>query len=264
MRTYLLIPSKRVLRGFKPKNMKVRTDFDLSRAHREVLDGVLERRFEFLEKFSPSNINVDKLTHFVNQLTNILSVSNEIRIQRLKFGAVLVPELMRIFLFGPLGFLLDGNSQFEGTILNTANDRNTGQFIIRCIGEYKDDRMSYNKQAVQDKMTQAKEMEKQTFIDDMDKLSEEQRKVERIKEQLGLGRWAIGGTSLIYKYNKQYWDKTQEHGKGQYDVLGGKEGANTLLDGPEADIYGFQDRDTGDGEEGGYDVEENEHDQENE
>ena len=77
-----------------------------------------------------------------------------------------------------------------------------------------------------------------------------------MKKKAGIGRWAIGGTSLVYKYNTNYWDQTYEKGNGQYDVLGGPDRA-LGPEGRDSDIYGFQDMNTGDNQEGGYDFKDN-------
>ena len=56
---------------------------------------------------------------------------------------------------------------------------------------------------------EANEMEHQRFIDDLDKLTPEQRKLEMTKKRLGIGKWAIGGTKAVYQYDPDQWEENR-------------------------------------------------------
>ena len=110
--------------------------------------------------------------------------------------------------------------------------------------------------AVRERLKEAEEQEKQTFIDEFDKLGDDEKRMEVMKKNYRMGRWAIGGTSLVYKYNKNYWDKTYKEGVGITDVLlkEGPEGQEELGGRP-ADAEGFPIYGDEYGPNDGYDVE---------
>ena len=60
------------------------------------------------------------------------------------------------------------------------------------------------------------------MIKDFNKLSEDERRVELMNKRLGIGRWAVGGTSLTWKYDADYYDlesqRRQEAGLRSHPV----------------------------------------------
>ena len=245
IRSYFLVPAQRILAGFDIETLKVRNDYGLSIDHKNTLKTILDDHSDICTKFGIYTLNSEKLAHFVEQYSVILSKANEVRVQRLQFGPILLQELMRIFFFGPLGMLIDETIQADEETVAGERDVNSTKFVWECIRKYNKEKMSYSKVAVRERIKEAEEQEKQTFIDEFDKLSEEEKRMELMKKEMRIGRWAIGGTSLVYKYNKNYWDKTYKEGVGITDVL--------LKEGPEGqeELGGLP----ANYEEEGYDVE---------
>lgn len=48
------------------------------------------------------------------------------------------------------------------------------------------------------------------IIKNFDKLTDEEKHIELQNKRLGLGKWAVGGTSKIYKYDAEYYDEERE------------------------------------------------------
>jgi hypothetical protein len=257
MRSYFLVPAQRILAGFDIETLKVRNDYGLSTDHKTTLKTILEDHSDICTKFGIYTLNSEKLAHFVEQYSVILSKANEVRVQRIQFGPIILQELMRIFFFGPLGMLIDESIQADEETVAGERDVNSIKFVWECIRKYNKEKFSYSKVAVRERLKEAEEQEKQTFIDEFDKLGgDEEKRMEIMKKNMGLGRWAIGGTSLVYKYNKNYWDKTYKEGVGITDVLlkEGPEGQEELGGRP-ADAEGFPIYGEEYGPTEGYDVE---------
>jgi hypothetical protein len=72
-------------------------------------------------------------------------------------------------------------------------------------------------------------------------LSEEERAIELINKKLGLGKWAVGGTKLIYAYDKDYYDLEREKrlAAGIIDFPGSSNGILDVPLGQEYDNLGF-------------------------
>ena len=50
------------------------------------------------------------------------------------------------------------------------------------------------------------EKERSNIIAEYSKLTDEERAIELMNQRLGLGKYAVGGTKLIYAYDKDYYD----------------------------------------------------------
>jgi hypothetical protein len=74
----------------------------------------------------------------------------------------------------------------------------------------------------------------------------DEKRVELMKKRLGIGKWAIGGTKLVYAYDPDQWEKNRQELLTNYGESSGIEGPKLvrLDDGME---------NGGDTGEGGYD-----------
>ncbi len=206
-----------------------------------------------------------KLYTFVEQLRQMLEQANELRVSRIKYDSSLpsnlaqkfLKEIIHALIFGPLSDLLNAN--VPAMIEGIEYEGNEGQshailrgFITKMIKQYRNEALSYDPDKVRRMIEDSKEAEKQRFISDLDNLSEEERRIELQKKRLGIGRWAIGGTKLVWQYDPDQWDKNREDLRKNYDALAGmgRDGPAEPT-GPEYDGIGLTRRDGG-GE--GYDI----------
>jgi hypothetical protein len=90
-------------------------------------------------------------------------------------------------------------------------------------------------------------------IEEFDVLSEELKAIENMKKRLGIGKWAIGGTKLIYAYDKDYYDLERERrlDAGIIDFPG--LGLDYMPSSAPVDDLGFGELNDADVEQGGYD-----------
>jgi hypothetical protein len=122
--------------------------------------------------------------------------------------------IMRTVLYGTVWNLL--NPQFTPEIeeevdFSTEKDsvHNALRTLVRdLIVQYEEEQISYNPIEVREKIAEAKEKEKQGFIQIFDSITDrEERKVEKIKEKLKIGRWAQGNGKLAYSYDAEDYDR---------------------------------------------------------
>jgi hypothetical protein len=113
--------------------------------------------------------------------------------------------------------------------------------MMASFEKYKRESLSFNDKQIKDLIAVREERERVNVVAQFNKLDAEQRKVEVMQRKLGIGKWAVGGTKVIYSYDKDYYD--QERNKridaGLIDFPG-------LTDGPSAAPQG-------EGDEDGYD-----------
>lgn len=55
-------------------------------------------------------------------------------------------------------------------------------------------------------------------------MTDEEKAVELQKKKLGIGRWSVGGSKLVYSYDSEYWDKMREERMTNYGAAAGPEG----------------------------------------
>jgi hypothetical protein len=68
-----------------------------------------------------------------------------------------------------------------------------------------------------------------------------ERAVELMNKRLGLGKWAVGGTKLIYAYDKDYYDleRQKREAAGIIDFPGLGPDQMEAFEGREVDEFGF-------------------------
>jgi hypothetical protein len=143
--------------------------------------------------------------------------------------------IFRVVLFGSVWDLL--NPQFTPEIegdFDFSSEKDTVHASFKSlfrdlILQYEEEKMSYNPTEVREKIAEAKEKEKQGFIQIFDNLPDEERQIELIKKRAKIGRWAQGNGKLAYSYDPDDYDRRRsEMGPEQpYEVqidLGAEEG----------------------------------------
>jgi fructosamine-3-kinase len=156
----------------------------------------------------------------------------------------------------PLANLLDPNKipveAAELAGLSAGKSAKSILVTVRALIQlFSKERLNYSLDLVKEKIAKADEKERDSFINDIDKMGDDDKKLELIRKNLGLGRWAIGGTKLIYSYDPDQYDKEREARLGQY---ASGEGLPEAPVGRQADKFGiFSFKDEYTEREGGYD-----------
>jgi hypothetical protein len=75
------------------------------------------------------------------------------------------------------------------------------------------------------------EKEKQQFIGEMDRMSRDEKKVERTLMMLGMGKWAVGGSKAIRQYDPERYEveRAERAAAGIVDYTV-EEGGNRVMD----------------------------------
>jgi hypothetical protein len=171
-----------------------------------------------------SSLGQLKIDYFIEQITTILEYSSELRISRMQFSNkitlvhmdMFLKMIMRVVLFGTVWDLL--NPQFIPEIeenIDFSSERDTVHNSLKnlfrdLIIQYEEEKISYNPTEVREKIAEAKEKEKQGFIQIFDNLPDEERQIELIKKRARIGRWAQGNGKLAYSYDPEDYDRRRQ------------------------------------------------------
>jgi len=78
------------------------------------------------------------------------------------------------------------------------------------LAKYNKERISYNDQELKNKIAIRDEKERVNIVAEFNTLSDEERAMALMNKRLGMGKWSVGGTKLIYAYDKDYYDAERE------------------------------------------------------
>lgn len=271
LQSYFIIPFQRIISNFSGDNLKVSRELqnELSVTHVEqFLMPMLKKEINFLEPHrgasqSPSlRLARSKLRYYNAQLSALLPFMNNIRSSKVPGRELLLEYIQQAILYGPISQLL--NSSFdpdEGEYSSSESRHNTSlDFLLELIShqlrKYKDESLAFDDERIKYLIAVRNEKERVNIIREFNGLTDEQREVELMNKRLGLGKWAVGGTKVIYAYDADYWDeeRTKRLDAGIFDFPGSGDGQVEGLGGHEVDELGF--RVYGDEEmerDGGYD-----------
>ena len=111
--------------------------------------------------------------------------------------------------------------------------------------------MNFSEDQIRDMIARRIEAEKMTFINRLDRLTPEEKKVELMKKRLGLGEWSVGGTKAIFSLDPDQYERERvqriEMGVGDFVMEAEAAAAAALLN---DENFGGG----GAGAEGGYSV----------
>jgi hypothetical protein len=151
-------------------------------------------------------------------------------------------------LYGPLATLINPAEIPEGTEIKSSiksigdpSMKFISELLALTLNKYRVEKLSFNDQEIKELIAVRNEKERVNVIAEFDKLTDEERAVELINKKLGIGKWAVGGTKLIYAYDKDYYDleRQKREAAGIIDFPGLGPDQMESFEGREVDDYGF-------------------------
>lgn len=264
LRSYFLVPFQRVLTGFHNTSLRVQKSYGLSEDTMRDLHEALDKHNSNLNeiaKRAENGTNRIKIEQVVRQLQVILPIlQEEIRAPFLPGGRIGLPYFLQAIVFGIFAQFIDSTYLPPGITeeINTEVGDIYGRGLLEianiCLYEFKKEGLNFTTDQIRDMIARRNEMEKKFIINKFDKMSPERKAVELINKRLGLGDWSIGGTKLIYAYDKDQYERerVERLAMGLVDFAGG-DGQPTAPEGREADETGIYNFGEGPAEDG-YDM----------
>jgi hypothetical protein len=199
-----------------------------------------------------------KLQHYINQMRVLLPFKNNIRSTVVPGRQLAMEYIQRALFYGPLSTLLHSAEIPEGAEIKNAVKSLGDPSITFLLGivaftlnKYNEEKLSYDDKEIKNMIEIRAEKERVNVLAEFNKLSDEQRKMERTNMKLGMGKWAVGGTKLIYAYDKEYYD--QERHKRNAAGISDFPGQGEDAKGSAMDEFGFDENNDNEMEDDGYD-----------
>ena len=265
---YLITPLQRLLTRYETKTLRVSKLYDLGSQHAIDLNEMLEKHTDTSSKYATSFENglaAVKIRYFLEQIQGLAKFAQEIQAARVPGGEIGTKYLKRALAVGPLAELLDFNrvplvatGEVAAESLVDRSGSALVAFLTACMGQFTRESLSYSPDEIRLRIAKAKEKEKMNIVSDLDKLDDDAKRVELVNKALGLGRWAIGGSKLIYAYDADQYERERDERikRGGTDLPMAAESMEAPGNNQVFDIFG---QGVGGGDqfyegEGGYDV----------
>ena len=215
IQSYLIVPLQRMLSGFTDDALFFSYELrhELSAIHiTEDLEPILvrERKLQSQLRDELPEVTVDKIQYLIHQLCAMVSYSSTIRPMSVPGREQTLAYLQRAILYGPLAMLLSPTLQDAIQSATDSSSEHLARIIAYLLAKYNKERISYNDQELKNKIAIRDEKERVNIIAEFNTLSDEERAMELMNKRLGMGKWAVGGTKLIYAYDKDYYDQERE------------------------------------------------------
>jgi len=232
LRSYFLIPTLRIIHSQYETKLTTELPFiyvkgsGKTRFHDEHIKGITTQlhfhiRYvdEYKVKVSENGRAQVKLLDFAEKLESFLALSDEFKVSRFSFDdkpisnihEILQSAVLNTVFFETIGNLLDSTfmPEFEGDAEIDDDPEQTTELLTQFLGDlitqYQTERISYNPEAVKQKLASEKEIELQGVLGRYNQMTEEMRDVERLKQHLKLGRFDIG--TKAFKYDADFWEQ---------------------------------------------------------
>ena len=251
--TYFLVPSSRILQEFDADSFVVPANYKLGDEHIEDIKKIFTEDTRLVVKFSPDfkqtfmALAREKLAYFVKQLEAIIAFKEKMRPSLVPGRKYTLEYIQRALFYGPLYELCNPNRLPPTMEGQAAVDTPTNviklllAFIVGSLSKYNKERLSFNDEQLRELIMVRNEKEKNEFISYLDKMTDEERAVELTNKRLGIGRWAIGGTKLIWAYNADQYERERDERERAGIISFPGEGPNDVptFDGRPLDDMGF-------------------------
>ena len=257
IRTYFLVPFQRLLSGYHISSLNVPNKFGPP-ITRDAINKALKEHVMYLVQLKKyiKGYTAVKLEQAKKVLTAILPIiQSDIRSNLVPGGTKATPYIVAALILGVFEEFLNPNTVPVGGG-SSAGYETTARVPINimeiCLSRFQLEGLKFSEDEIRNLIAQRVDAEKMTFINDLDKMSPEEKKSELMMKRLGLGKWSVGGTKAITTLDPEQLERERvkriEMGIG--DFIRDEDAAQYATSLLQEDAFGGG----GAGAEGGYDV----------
>ena len=258
IQSYFITPLQRMLTQFSSRSLFVPIELikDLSAMHVEDdIVPILENDIVLLTqkgddlKSPQFNLAKSKISYFLKQMSAILAYKNKIRSIVIPGQETTLVYIQRTLLYGPLATLINPSEIPQGTEMKSpvksvgdSSMKYLLEIIVLTLNKFNKERLAFSDSELKEMIAIRDEKERSNIIAQYSKLTDEERAIELMNQRLGLGKYAVGGTKLIYAYDKDYYDLERQKrlAAGIIEFPGSGNGEMLPPDGRDVDENGFR------------------------
>ena len=250
LRSYILIPFQRIVNKSNITAKKFRSSFVSSFSTETIADvqEAMERHLSYLNEIikdipKSDKFVIAKMREVVERLSVVVPVLIKIlRPTVMRGGAFAMSYIQRALVSGIFAEFIMPNhvpSNEPGLVSPTAAisipAKLPARILQTCLIKYKQEGLSFSEEQIREMIQDRIEKEKAAIIRSKNEMTPEQRKLDNLLQRYGMGKWAVGGSKAIWRYDPNQYVSERE----------AMEAAGITRFGPQVDAY----------EREGYDVE---------
>lgn len=253
--TYFIQPISRLINNFNTDSLVfIQPEYRLGYDHIETIKTkILKPDTDIVTKYSKyiskdsNDFIKNKLIFLKQQLCDIKKLTTSIVTVNTGYMGTLQQYIKKILLIIPLTEVINANiiPPVNNEITSSVTDSTTNIRVIYdilkdCFIKYNFEKLGYSNEAIKQELMIRSEKEKDEFIKFFDKMSDDEKSAEKMKKMLGIGRWAVGGTSAIRIYDADRWDaeRSERAAAGIFDFAARPDG-DSAPDGRSYDMIGL-------------------------
>ena len=226
VQTYFITPFQRLVSHYSPKSLYVPIELSKALSKKHVEDDimpVLQNDMSILiqkggelqnPKYQFARV---KLQYYISQMSALLPYKNSIRSTVVPGRELALEYIQKAIFYGPLATLINSAEIPDGSeIKNPIKSMGDPsikfllELVVLTLNKYNNERLSYDNEAIKIQIAIREEKERVNIIKEFDKLTDEEKYIELQNKRIGIGKWAVGGTSKIWKYDAEYHDEERE------------------------------------------------------
>lgn len=214
VRTYILVPFQRLTFGFVQGNLRVPSSYGFSTDTTKDLNGAIAVHLDHMGLLAKraTGLTLEKLRWARDRLAVALDmISKQVRLKYFPGGSVGVPYVIFTLVGGILAEFMNPNAVPPGAATGTAaieaGARAPIQILDYCVQKMRLEGLNFTPEQIRDIVNARIEAEKVVYINRFDRLTPEEKAVEKMKKRLGLGEWAVGGTKAVYAYDPEQYER---------------------------------------------------------
>jgi hypothetical protein len=233
LRSYFLFPFQRslVLKTIDSL-LSIQKRYDLSTETQGDIRKALSAHLEVVPKIAAaidkSPFGKAKVREAVAKLSVVIPVFIKImRANVLPGGALGLEYIQRAIVSGIFSEFVDPNhvppldeGETEAPIRAVTAKANLPiQILGILLNQFRGEGLNFTIEQIRTKIADRNEKEKQKVIKEFDVLDKEGKRLELMNKKLGLGRWSVGGTKVIWQYDEDQYvrDKVERAAAGISD-----------------------------------------------
>jgi hypothetical protein len=221
--SHIIVPAQRLLTQCQPATFtRVSETLQLSLEHYNSLQTMLNSNQDvyttFRERFSEQGsakhkLARVKLTYYVQQLTAIYKGILELNPENVPGGEPVLRYLLKYFFLQCTADLINPNEAPPDAPPASRYDTSSSllvTLVIALMNQYGKERISLDTEEIRNLIQARIEQETELFIDTVKRMTDDEKQLDAIQKNLRMGRYAVGGSTVIYKYDAARWDQEQK------------------------------------------------------
>jgi len=217
LQSYILVPLSQFI-SKQSSNTTVPKSWNLSWQHQMDLSSILASHKGYLTKFSSIKETQwlrEKIETFIAQARAILNRLENLRPLQIPGGKHTFRYFLQFCLYAPLANFINPNTLpiAEGTEVPSHVEQQAlfpAKFVSEMVKRFNEEGLNLTPERIRELIAIRKEKEATNILRKMTKMSRSEKEVAKIQMKFGLGEWAVGGTSAIYKYDGGQYDKERD------------------------------------------------------